>query len=325
MIKLKRILFVLLLGVVLPELKAQDPQFSQFFSNQMYLAPSFAGATGASRLTLSSRAQWLGVNENPAVYMTYLVAYDHYFANFNSGVGAILVQDRAGTAEFGVTEASVIYSYNLNMFRNWYLRPGLSFTYGEYGLDNEKLKFFGDLVDLETNINVQQKRYLDANASLLVYSKRVWFGFTAAHLMAPSLSIGSFSSDKSLGVTLFGGAEIIKYSKLLKPIDETLNLAGQIRIFNTQKQFDIGLYWYKHPLILGVWYRGIPVVNSQRGDALIALIGFKNSWMYFGYSYDFTVSNLISSSLGSHEISFNVKFRPPPKRKKLGAVPCPHF
>ena len=33
-------------------------------------------------------------------------------------------------------------------------------------------------------------------------------------------------------------------------------------------QLDLGVYWFKNPFVLGLWYRGIPPFNSQRGDAL---------------------------------------------------------
>jgi len=307
---------------------SQDPQFSQFFSNQLYLAPSFAGAADRSRVSMAARTQWIGISEGGGgVFTTYYAAYDHYFTNFNSGLGVILLGDVAGSANYGIKEITLLYSYNLEVFNTWYLRPGINFTYGQYGLDRSELIFSPEVADGNINNPVQDPnlKYLDANASLLLYTNRLWFGGTALHLLAPHLSTLGFDNFRTTGVTLFAGGEIIKYSKLLNPIDETLNLAGQFRFYNSQKQFDVGLYWYKHPLILGLWYRGIPAINSQRGDALIPLVGFKNDWFYIGYSYDFTVSNLITNTAGTHEISMNFKFRPPPRKKKIGALPCPHF
>ncbi|NBC84251.1 MAG: type IX secretion system membrane protein PorP/SprF [Bacteroidetes bacterium] len=306
---------------------AQDPQFSQFFSNQLYLAPSFAGASDRSRVSSAVRSQWLGISGPGGVFTTYYTAYDHYFSNFNSGLGVIFLGDVAGSASYGLTELSLIYSYNFRIFDVWYVRPGVSFIYGEYGLDYQELIFTGEVFSqsIENPVTEPNDKYIDANASMLIYSDRIWFGGTAGHLLAPQLESLGFDNNRSLGITLFAGGEIIKYSRLLKPIDETLNLAGQLRLYNTQKQFDVGLYWYKAPLLLGLWYRGIPVVNSKRGDALIPLIGYKNEWLYVGYSYDFTVSDLITNTYGSHEISINFKFNPPPKKQKLGAVPCPHF
>jgi hypothetical protein len=89
-------------------------------------------------------------------------------------------------------------------------------------------------------------------------------------------------------------------------------------------QLDMGFYWNKVPLVLGFWYRGIPPFNSHRGDALAALVGFKVKNFSVGYSYDFTISNLITHSNGSHEISMYYEFKTT-RKKKYHAVPCPEF
>jgi hypothetical protein len=89
-------------------------------------------------------------------------------------------------------------------------------------------------------------------------------------------------------------------------------------------QLDLGVYWFKNPLVLGVWYRGIPPFNSQRGDAFILLLGYKTKNFNIGYSYDVTISNLIGQTVGSHELSMSLKFAIP-RRDKKGEVPCPEF
>jgi hypothetical protein len=92
-------------------------------------------------------------------------------------------------------------------------------------------------------------------------------------------------------------------------------------------QTDVGLYYYKYPLVFGLWYRGVPLVTSQAGDALIALVGFKTDVFQIGYSYDFTISNLIASTGGAHEISIVYEFTSftTGSKRKYRAIPCPEF
>jgi len=111
---------------------------------------------------------------------------------------------------------------------------------------------------------------------------------------------------------------------LLKPIPETVSVAFIYRSQEDYKQLDLGLYWNRYPLVLGFWYRGIPFVNSPRGDAMAFLIGFKIDKLSIGYSYDFTVSNLVRSSKGAHEVSLIYQFVTK-KKKKMHSIPCPEF
>ncbi|MBN1157966.1 MAG: type IX secretion system membrane protein PorP/SprF, partial [Bacteroidales bacterium] len=47
---MQKLLLICVVGLAgLTGALAQDPQFSQFYSNPLYLAPSFAGAAASSR------------------------------------------------------------------------------------------------------------------------------------------------------------------------------------------------------------------------------------------------------------------------------------
>jgi hypothetical protein len=69
-------------------------------------------------------------------------------------------------------------------------------------------------------------------------------------------------------------------------------------------------------------------MTSQAGDAVIGLIGIKTEQLHIGYSYDFTISNLVSSTGGAHEISLVYEFNSfslGQQRKRIRAIPCPEF
>ena len=304
----------------------QDPQFSQFYSNPLYLAPSFAGATGGSRVCANFRDQWIAL---PATFMTYSFSYDHYFAPFNSGIGFLAYRDVAGTGELGTFSLGVQYSYNIKIKNTIFVRPGLHFSYRETGLAFNKLTFIDNVMNpdggttipaaLETNT-----RDVDLGLSTLVYSKRVWAGTTVDHILLPNISLYADKVKVPIKVSVFGGVELVRKGRLLKPVDETMTLAFLLKTQAQYTQLDLGVYWHKNPLVLGLWYRGIPPFNSQRGDAFVILVGYKTTQFNIGYSYDMTISNLIAHAIGSHEISVSYKFLLP-RRKKKGGVPCPEF
>jgi type IX secretion system PorP/SprF family membrane protein len=331
---LKKLYIIALFSVVfLPRIFGQDPQFSQFYSNPLYLGPSFAGAIDGSRLATNYRMQWYGM---VSPYHTYSFSFDHYFSNFNSGVGLFMMRDVAGSGNLGRLNLGLQYSYNVQVFDTWHVRPGLHFYYTQLGFDFYKLTFIDELYnkyeyaneDAETNFDPPATEHIhrvDAATSVLVYNERVWGGFTIDHLLMPNYSFYNGNERIPIRYSFYGGVQVVKRSRLLNPIDETLTIAVNYKNQNNQNQLDLGLYWHKQPLVLGGWYRGIPLVNSPRGDAFTFLIGYKVQQFSVGYSYDFTVSNLLAHFKGAHELSMVFKFNMPPRKKKMGAVPCPEF
>ena len=312
---------------------SQDPQFTQFYSNPLYLAPSFAGAIEGSRIATMCRRQWAGV---ALPFKTYTISFDHYFSNFNSGVGLLFLKDEAGSGRFGITNVSIQYSYNFQVFDFWKIRPGLSFSYVQSGLDFNRLTFndqYSEDTDEQTydflgssgEDNIVEKSHdIDVSPSILIYSKKIWFGATVDHLLKPKLSLYNGSTIIPIKYSFYGGYELVRYGRLLKPLDESLVFAFLYKTQGTHQQLDLGLYWYKMPFVLGFWYRGLPFINSRRGDAVSFLTGYKLERFSVGYSYDFTISNLIGSTNGAHEISLVYNFKTK-RKKKYVSIPCPHF
>lgn len=312
------------------QVSAQDPQFTQFYSVPLYLAPSFAGATLQHRLSTTMRKQWVAL---PGDFGTYTLAYDHYFPKFNSGVGFMVMQDQAGSGKMGFSYFNALYSYDITLIDNWHVRPGLGFIYSVYKIDFSKLVFSDQIRNGETKnlgpsydsppVN-QNRSYIDGTASILFYNQKIWCGVTLDHLLQPNISFYYEKSNTALRFNSFGGIKLYSHSTLLKASDESVSIAYQYRMMSDYKQLDIGLYWYSVPWVMGLWYRGIPPFNSQRGDAIAVLGGIKFRSFSVGYSYDFTISNLISSTAGAHELSLIYEFQTE-RKKKYHSIPCPEF
>lgn len=323
------LLLILFCLIISTGVKAQDPQFTQFYANKLYLAPSFAGAVQMDRVSSSYRNQWPSL---PGVFVSYTFSYDHFFSNFNSGVGLLLMRDVAGSGELSTTNIGLQYSYDIKINNWWHVRPGVQLAFTQTGLDFQKLRWNDQISSGGTSpTSIEQppltsKADIDFTASVLAYSDKHWFGLTVDHLLKPKNSLWDTEEFVPIKVAVFGGTQVIRRGRLLSPIDESLSIAFLFRNQYFINQLDLGMYWFKEPLVLGFWYRGIPLINQEsRGDAVCLLAGYKIDNLSVGYSYDFTISRLLASTGGSHEISLTYEFKTTRKKQRRHMIPCPEF
>jgi type IX secretion system PorP/SprF family membrane protein len=331
---LKRIIYILLL-LTGPVIYGQDPQFSQFYSNYLYLAPSFTGLTENNRLSLNYRNQW---PEIPNGFVTYSVSFDKYFEKFRSGLGVLAMQDEAGTGKLRTTNIGIHYSYDFKIFERWHIRPGMNLMYTERGIDfyallwNDQISAAGNSPATSEMAPMDKVGDIDFSSSVLGYSDRFWFGFSMDHIMRPNQSFYFYeeADDNPARVPLkysfFGGTKFIKNESLLRPVPTTFHIAYLFKAQEKFRQLDIGVYWHRNPIVLGFWYRGIPLYKEVfNRDAFTILTGYKIRDLSIGYSYDFTFSKLIAKTGGSHEVSVSYSFKTRKIKRKPRMLPCPDF
>lgn len=72
---------ILLIFVCVSKSHAQDPQYSQYYANALYLSPAFAGADQNSRAIFATRYQWPGLD---AAFVSNTFSADHFFTRYKS-------------------------------------------------------------------------------------------------------------------------------------------------------------------------------------------------------------------------------------------------
>jgi type IX secretion system PorP/SprF family membrane protein len=146
--KLQFLSLGLLLGcwMIPVSVKAQDPQFSQFYAAPLYLNPAFAGSTQQGRVGMNYRNQWPSIDAN----FTTISAYaDFYLEDYNSGLGAIFTRDYANVLGLQNTGFGIQYAYQLKITKNISLRPGVQVSVNSRSIDYTRL-IFGDQIDPAT-------------------------------------------------------------------------------------------------------------------------------------------------------------------------------
>ncbi|MBK9190925.1 MAG: type IX secretion system membrane protein PorP/SprF [Crocinitomicaceae bacterium] len=71
----------------------QDPEFTQFYANPIYLNPALAGTHGCPRLNMNHRNQWPSLT---GAFITNSISYDQYVNAMQGGVAIMLTNDMAG-------------------------------------------------------------------------------------------------------------------------------------------------------------------------------------------------------------------------------------
>jgi len=316
--------FTLLLVVLLSvfsntDLKSQDAEFTQFYANPLYLNPAFAGTARCPRFCLNYRNEWPGFYKT---YVTYSASYDQHIDNLSGGIGLLVVHDRAGNSTINTLDASFMYSYQLNVNREFSLKFGLQGTYHQKSLDWTKLTF-GDMIDrrrgfvyntneIPNGYPVVTKRAADVSAGILGYSKRYFFGFACHHLTTPN---EGFIGTSVLPRKFTGHAGAVIPQQKGDEVYISPNILYQYQ--GQFQQLNLGMYFVKSNVVAGLWYRN--------QDAVIALFGYQTHNFKFGYSYDITISKLANVSAGSHELSMQIQLNCRPKHRKFRTVSCPSF
>lgn len=315
---------------------AQDPQFSQYYQAPLYMNPGFTGITQQQRAVVNNRIQWPNL---PQAFTTYAASYDIWVDELKSGFGLLATTDKMGSAGWRTTTANLLYSYKVKLTDKLVFSPGLSFGYGFNGLDRTKLKLGDGLeyngVSLDPDLNkLGNQQYFDFSSGFLIYSKDVWIGAAFDHMNQPNISVLNSTSRLPMKISVQGGARLQLHSgpRTLERVSY-LTPSFIYRVQGPITQLDLGMNYHIDPVSIGVWYRGKPfqknVIGTVAQDALIFTMGLYMKNFTIGYSYDFSISQLSTTSGGAHEISIMYEFVAKPlhrgvkKRNRL--IPCPTF
>jgi type IX secretion system PorP/SprF family membrane protein len=194
----------------------------------------------------------------------------------------------------------------------------------------DALEYGGNSLDPKLT-TIRNQQYMDFGSGFVLYAKRIWLGASFAHLNRPNLSVLGETSRLDMKTSIHGGMRLDVSNKLRagRPIYFTPSFIYRMQ-GSSFSQLDLGVNFHIDPVSVGVSYRGKPlsksIAESIEQDAVILFMGLYLKNLTVGYSYDFTISQLGSSSGGSHELSLIYEFKrnkSKPQKNKL--IPCPAF
>lgn len=293
----------------------QDAQFSQFMFNNLVYNPAVAGSKDAINIVGLFRTQMVGVDGHP---VTRTVSVNGPINSIHSGVGFHINDDAIAFNKTINVLGSYAYKFELDEDRH--LAVGLNMGFIQSSLDGSKLKPI-QAGDPEINSASATDIAFDLGFGALYTTSDYYLGLSISHLPQSDLNYSSNSGSGGPGIQvkqhyyLTGGynfsinenldikpAAIIKFHKLGALPQAEINALAFLR----QK----------------VWFG----LSYRFQDAMIGMAGFNvNERLKVGYSYDFTVSKLIQSSNGSHEIFIGYDINVAPKSKDNIIIRSPRF
>ncbi len=317
------------------KLFSQDMHFTQFYSSSLYLNPAFTGANVCSRFSLTYRDQWPGVAK---AYRSYLASYDNFITKYNVGVGVLVGSDVAGTGRLRTTIINPLIAYEAKLTKKLYLRlgaqPGVTMKSINYSnlVFGDQIARGGDIPTIEDP--TQTKIYLDIGTGALLYTKKFWAGLSLYHLNRPNETLLGENGTSTLPIkySLHSGYKIMLNSEekdlsKQRSLSPAMNYRAQLEF----DQLDIGFYYTRDVLNIGLWYRGLPGFKPYKPgyanhDAIAILIGATKDRFNIGFSYDITISKLTMRTFGATELTLSYQMcKLNKKKKKPILVPCPKF
>ncbi len=296
---------------------SQDPSFSQFFANRLYLNPAWAGVGDADRrFFLNYRNQWPGIDN---AYVTYSMSYDQFMSPLHGGFGVRVMNDVQGNGAINQLSMSGIYAYHLYVSRELTITAGFEAGYVQRQLKASSFHFTDESErygDLKTD-------FTDFAVGLAGFYRGFYGGVSMAHLLKPAQSV---SADPNAllprKLTVFAGGMIPVYERHLGK--EVLQLSPNLVYIQQQSfsQLNYGMEGLvKNQFLAGVWLRQNVGLHFS---ALIFSVGYVTNNFRIRYSYDHQISSptIKLPPMGTHEISLIVT--PDGKKKiKHRAIKCP--
>ena len=299
---MKKLIFAGLLSTLIGSAFAQQlPLYSQYVFNSYALNPAVAGSQDFYDVKSNHRYQWVGVTDAPR---TYTLSVQGPMKNHKMGLGGFLYTDNVGPTRR--TGFQLSYAYHLQVTSDIKLAFGVSGGLLQFTVDGGKITLH-DEGDVALTNGLQSVLLPDAKAGIYLYSpNKFYFGLSAPQLIQNNLLFFDNQNNTlsqledhyyaAAGYTYQINDDFeVEPSVLLKyvtPAPLQADLTGRVI--------------YRRMVWLGATYR--------TDDAVSAMVGYtyKQSLM-FGYSYDFTTSNLQNYSNGTHEVMIGVRFiRPEP-------------
>jgi type IX secretion system PorP/SprF family membrane protein len=282
----------------------QDPQYTQWFIDPVYMNPAVAGNSDLTCISGIYRNQWQGLDRDPK---TAMLSGHTYVKPLRGGVMASFYNDALGQETNNL--AKLGYAYRLPEFGNGsVLSIGASISMFSKTLGNDWIAI--DDYTQDNAIPNQQASASTVDGDFGIYLQKpgsFYAGLSATHLA--EMELGQLSIRPTRHYYAMGGYD--------HPLDGDYlvlrsNVLAKSDLNATIVDLNVNVLW--NQMLWGG-------VSWRPGDAFAPTLGFQYAMedrqqtsyakqvFRLGYSFDATTSELRNYSSGSHEVFLSYCFK----------------
>lgn len=271
----------------------QDPHFTQYMFNNLYVTPAYAGVEGVTQLTTIHRAQWLGYQSSfgdGGAPTTGMISFNAPIYKLKSGFGAYITRDQLGPMTN--SEAQVMYAYHL-------------------GIKDNKLSFAVKAGIYSESVNGSHYRYIQEGDNLIVTGKesqirpdlglgvffrseKYYAGFGINHLLKSEFDFGINEARNALENHMnFTAGYFYEVNFDLK-----LNPTILVKTDFKEYSFDLGLI----ATLKDKMWAGLSFRQSEAANVLLGYSFLKDKSLKLGYAIDVVVKDQEAKENFSHEL-----------------------
>lgn len=263
---------------------------SQYLFNPISFNPGAAGSNDYVSIHANVRQQWVGFKGAPSTQNIT----SHGYLGKNMGMGGSVYNEITGPSRKTGFQIMGAYRLKLSSDRAHMLGMGLGLSMTQHIIDESRLTtYLPDDPAVLKGFN--NKMIPDANIGFYyTYKDKGFAGISARNLLQTDIDV--FDYDIRVVNPMVRNYYVYGGYNFSLPKKWSLTPTAMFRMIDAlAMSFDGSLIANYNNM---VWFGG----SYRYQDAAVAMAGIQFGMFKFGYSYDFTLSDIKNYSAGSHEV-----------------------
>jgi type IX secretion system PorP/SprF family membrane protein len=292
----------------------QDPQFTQYMFNTLYVTPAYAGVEGTTQLTAIHRSQWAGYQSSfndGGAPTTQMISFNSPIYKLKSGFGTYIVNDKLGPQNN--LEAHAMYAYHLGL-KDAKLSFGIKVGVYAQTIDYDQYRpIHIDDPLLEGKTGKESQLRPDVGFGMFYRAEKYYLGAGINHLTRAEFDFNVNDARNALENHLnFTGGYFYEVN-----FDLTLNPTILVKTDFKEYSFDLGLI----ATLKDKMWAGLSFRQAEAANVLLGYSFLKDNALRLGYAIDVVVKDQEAKENFSHELMLSYQMPLVSTGKKVVRTP----